>query len=178
MSELTTAARPYARAVFEIARDSKSFDTWSERLQFLAAVVSDSTMMQHLDAPKLTHQDRAKLIEDISSDYLDDKGSNFVKTLAENGRLELLGDISKLFEEYRSDSEGSIEASVVSATVLNEQQTQKIADALSKRLNRQVKIVSSTDPSLISGAIIRAGDLVIDGTVKGRLQNMTQVLVG
>ncbi len=178
MSELTTMARPYARAVFELARDSKSFDTWSERLQYLAAVVTDPAMMNVLDAPKLTHQERASMIEQVCSDYLDDKGNNFVRLIAENGRIELLSDIQKLFEEYRSDAEGSIEASVVSATELTEQQTKNIAEALSKRLDRQVKIVSSTDPDLISGAIIRAGDLVIDGSVKGRLQNMTQQIAG
>ncbi|MCB1757757.1 MAG: F0F1 ATP synthase subunit delta [Gammaproteobacteria bacterium] len=178
MSELTTAARPYARAVFEIARESESFDTWSNRLQFLAAVVKDPAMMRLLDAPKLTHQERASMVESVSADHLDEKGSNFVKTLAENGRLELLPDIAAIFEEYRADSEGSIEARVTSATELDEEQTRKIAEALSKRLQREVRIVSSVDPALISGAIIRAGDLVIDGSVRGRLQNLTQAIAG
>ena len=178
MSELTTMARPYARAVFELARDSKSFDTWSERLQYLAAVVSDSNMTNMLESPKLTHQERASLIESVCSDYLDDKGSNFVKLVAENSRIDLLPEISQIFEEYRADAEGSIEATVVSATEMTEQQTQKIAEALNKRLQRQVRVVSSTDPDLIAGAIIRAGDLVIDGTVKGRLQNLTQRIAG
>ena len=178
MSELTTMARPYARAVFELARDSKSFDTWSDRLQMLAAVVSDPEMMKTLEAPKLTHQQRASMIENVCSDYLDDKGNNFVRLISENGRIDLLTDIQQLFEEYRADAEGSIEATVVSATDLTEEQTQKIAEALNKRLQRNVRIVSSTDPDLIAGAIIRAGDLVIDGTVKGRLQNLTQQIGG
>ena len=178
MSELTTAARPYARAVFEIARDSKSFDTWSDRLQFLAAVLKDPAMTQLLDAPKLTHQKRASMVESVSSDHLDEQGLNFVKTLAENGRLDLLPDIAKLYEQYRAEAEGSIEATVISATELDEQQTRKIAEALSKRLQREVRIVSYTDPALIAGAIIRAGDLVIDGSVRGRLQNLTQAIAG
>ncbi len=174
MSELTTAARPYARAVFEMAREGESFDTWSESLQYLATIVSDSTMTQLLEAPKLTHQQRATMVEQVAGDKLDDQCSNFVKLLAENGRLELLGDIKALYEEYRADAEGAIEASVVSARKLTQQQTKNIAAALSKRLQRQVNIVSSIDKSLIAGAVIRAGDLVIDGSLKGRLQNMAQ----
>jgi F-type H+-transporting ATPase subunit delta len=178
MSELTTAARPYARAVFELARDSKSFDIWSERLQLLSAVVTDSTVVKLLDSPKMTFQEKAQLIEKVSSDYLDDKGQNFVRVLAENDRLILLKDIYKLYEQYRAESEGSIEASVVSAIELNEEQTQALVKALSKRLERKVKIVNTTDSSLIAGAIIRAGDLVIDGSVKGKLQNLTQTIAG
>jgi len=174
MSELTTMARPYARAVFELARDSKSLDVWSDRLQYLAAVVSDPAMTALLDTPQLTHQQRASTIEDICGEQLDESGRNFVRLIAENGRVDLMGDIQALFEEYRSEAQGSIEATVISASALNEEQTQKIADALSKRLERQVNVVSSIDPDLIAGAIIRAGDLVIDGSLKGRLQNLTQ----
>ena len=178
MSELTTAARPYAKAVYEIARDAQSYDTWSDRLQFLAAAVADPAFAQLLDKPKMTHAARADILGQVASDYLDEQGSNFVNLLAENNRLELLPAIQALFEEYRSDAEGSVEASVVSATELSDEQTQKIADSLSKRLNRTVRVNSTVDPELIAGAIIRAGDLVIDGSVRGKLQGLKQNIAG
>ncbi|MDO6459246.1 F0F1 ATP synthase subunit delta [Granulosicoccaceae sp. 1_MG-2023] len=178
MSELTTAARPYAKAVYEIARDSQSYDVWSDRLQFLAAAVADPALAKLLDKPKMTHAARAEMLRQVASDYLDENGSNFVNLLAENNRLELLPAIQALFEEYRSEAEGSVEADVVSATELTEEQAQKIADSLSRRMNRKVRIKSSVDPDLIAGAIIRAGDLVIDGSVRGKLQGLKQNIAG
>ena len=174
MSELTTAARPYARAVFEIARENSSFDIWSERLMYLASVIAEPSMNRLLAAPNLTHEKRAEIVEHVASDQLDKQGANLVKVLAENGRLRLLADISKIFEQYRADAEGLVEASVISAYELDKQQIKNIMEARSKRLQRQVKIVASIDPDLIAGAIIRAGDLIIDGSVKGRLQSLTQ----
>ncbi len=178
MSELTTAARPYARAVFELAHDSHSLETWSERLHNLAAIVSDATFKGIIDTPGLTHQKRAQMVIQVATDYLDESGINFVKVMSENRRLDLLGDVSIMFEQYRAESEGLIEANVISASELDDQQSKNIAEALSKRLQRQVIMNVTTDPSLISGVIIRAGDLVIDGSLTGKLQNLKQQLAG
>ncbi len=176
MSELTTAARPYAKAVFELARDDKSLDTWSERLRYLAAILSDVTFKRHLDTPGLTHQKRADMVTQVAADYLDELGINFVKLMAKNRRLNLLNDVSSMFEQYRAKSEGLVEASVISATELSEQQSNNIAESMSKRLQRDVIVSVKIDPSLISGAIIRAGDLVIDGSLTGKLKNLRQQL--
>ncbi len=174
MADFTTAARPYAKAVFEIARDSGKFDDWSNRLAVLGAIVDHPDMQERLDAPNLTQDDSAKMIETVASDVVNDNDSrNFIKLLAENNRMKLLGDISGIFEELRSEAEGEIEANVVSAFELTDTQRDTMAQALSKRLDRKVRIVSTVDDSLIGGAIIRAGDLVIDGSVKGRLEKMT-----
>lgn len=177
MADFTTAARPYAKAVFEIARDAGNFDDWSNRLAVLGAIVGHPEMQERLDSPNLTQADSARMVETVAADVVnDDHSRNFVKLLAENNRLKLLGDIGGIFEELRAEAEGEIEANVVSAFELTDAQRDKMADALSKRLDRKVRIVSSIDESLIGGAIIRAGDLVIDGSVKGRLDKMSHTV--
>jgi len=177
MADFTTAARPYAKAVFEIARDSGKFEDWSNRLAVLGAIVGHPDMQARLDAPNLTQDDAARMVETVASDVVNDSDSrNFVKLLAENNRMKLLGDIGGIYEDLRSEAEGEIEANVTSAFELTDAQRDKMAAALSKRLDRKVRIVSTVDESLIGGAIIRAGDLVIDGSVKGRLDKMTHAV--
>ncbi len=177
MADFTTAARPYAKAVFEIARDGGKFEDWSNRLSVLGAIVGHPEMQERLDAPNLTQADAARMVETVASDVVnDDDSRNFVKLLAENNRMKMLPDIGGIYEELRAEAEGEIEANVVSAFELTDEQRDKMATALSKRLDRKVRIVSSVDESLIGGAIIRAGDLVIDGSVKGRLDKMTHVV--
>lgn len=177
MADFTTAARPYAKAVFEIAREGSKFDEWSNRLSVLGAIVGHPEMQERLDAPNLTQADSARMVETVASDVVnDDDSRNFVKLLAENDRMKLLGDIGGIYEELRAEAEGEIEASVTTAFELTDEQRDKMAAALSKRLDRKVNIVSTVDTTLIGGAIIRAGDLVIDGTVKGRLDKMTHAV--
>jgi len=176
MADFTTAARPYAKAAFEIARDTAQYDAWSERLAFLAGAVQDETLSGALDAPGLTHNARAELIEKVSGDKLDNGGKNFIRLLAENNRLAMLPDIAGIYEVLRAEAEGEIEAHVTSAFELEDDQRDRIATALAKRLDRKVKIVSTVDKDLIGGAIIKAGDLVIDGSLKGRLNKMSQSL--
>lgn len=176
MADLTTAARPYARAAFESARDSSQFEHWSDALEMLSGVVADDTMAGALDSPGLTSVQRYDLIEKVAGDKLNDSSRNFVKLLSENNRLSLLPDIVKIFNELRSEAEGEIEAQVVSAFDLDDSQRNKIAEALAKRLNRKIRIVNTVDPDLLGGAIVKAGDLVIDGSIKGRLTKMTQSL--
>jgi len=176
MADFTTAARPYAKAAFEIARDTSQYDAWSERLVFLSSAVGDEKLRSALEAPGLTHNQRADMMEKIAGDQLDDRGKNFVRLLAENDRLALLPDIASIYETLKAEAEGEIEAHVISAFELKDDQAKRIADALAKRLNRKIKITSSIDKELIGGAIIKAGDLVIDGSLKGRLGKMTQSL--
>ena len=176
MADFTTAARPYAKAVFELAQESATFDDWSSRLAALTSIVDHPDMAVHLEAPSLTHQDRASLVEKVAGDVLDDGGRNFVRLLSENNRLAMMGDIHGIYEELRAEAEGEIEADVTTAYELTDAQREKMSAALSKKLDRKVRIVTTVDSSLIGGAIIKAGDLVIDGSVKGRLEKMTNSL--
>jgi len=146
MADFTTAARPYAKAVFEIARESGKYEDWSNRLAVLGAIVGHPEMQDRLDAPNLTQDDAAKMVETVASDVVNDNDSrNFIKLLAENNRMKLLGDISGIYEELRAEAEGEIEANVVSAFELTDAQRDKMAQALSKRLDRKVRIVSTVD---------------------------------
>ncbi len=176
MADFTTAARPYAKAVFEMAQDAKAFDGWSGKLAFWSALVQSPDMADRLAMPGLTHQDRATMIEKVSGDEMDDHGRNFIRLLSENNRLSLIPDIQGIYEILRSDAEGEIEATVTSAFELTDAQRDKIIAALSKRLDRKVRIVNEIDKDLIGGAIIRAGDLVIDGSLKGRVENLERVV--
>ena len=177
MADFTTAARPYAKAVFEMAQESSTFEDWSGRLAFWSALVTHPEMSERLDAPGLTHQDRATMIETVVGDDMTDHGRNFIRLLSENNRLALLPDVHVLYEQLRAEAEGEIEATVTSAFELTDTQRDNIIAALSKRLDRKVRIVSEIDKDLIGGAIIRAGDLVIDGSLKGRVENMERLVV-
>lgn len=176
MSELTTFARPYAGAAFSLAKAQKQFDRWSEMLKFMAAVAHDGGMRALLDNPRLSHEQRAEMFITVCEDQLDDEGRNFVKLLAENARLALLPEIAALYEFMRREAEGRVDAEVVSAHEISKAQTDAIARALKKRLGREVHLTTRTDENLLGGAIIHAGDLVIDGSIRGRLDKLSTVL--
>jgi len=172
MAETTTVARPYARAAFEAARESNSLPRWSEFLQLLAAVVSDSQMAELLGDPDLGSGAKCEAVLDVCADDLSDDGRNFIRTLAENRRLPVVPEIAVVFEKLRADAERTVEAEVISARKLTKDQEAQIAEALAKRLDRQVAIRNTIDKSLLGGAIIRAGDLVIDGSARGKLHKL------
>lgn len=176
MSELSTAARPYAKAVFELARDNNQLPEWSEKLAFLAIVARDPTMRALLDSPTLTTEQAAQLIVDIAGDTLDTAGQNLIRLLAENKRLVVLPQIADQFEQYKREAEGKIETEVVSAAPLSEAQKNEIAQALGTRLGREISLVCTIDEELIGGAVVRAGDLVIDGSIRGRLASLANAL--
>ncbi len=176
MSDLTTAARPYARAVFELARDTGGFAEWSDRLGLLAAVILDPQMSAILDAPNLGAAQRSELILKVCGDEVGEPGGNLVRLMAENGRLKLVAEVAALYEVLRAEAEGKVEAQVISAQPLSDEQRAAIAASLSKRLGSDVSLSVEIDEELLGGAIIRANDLVIDGSVRGRLNKLASQL--
>lgn len=178
MAERQTIARPYAEAVFQRAQDSKALQAWSDMLKLLAQVVADEQIGDLMADPDLSHERLTGLIVNVCGEGINADGTNFLKLLLENDRLSLLPEISTLFEKLKSDAEGTIEAHVVSAFALNEQQTNAISTALKARLGRDVTVSTEVDRSLLGGAVIRAGDLIIDGSVSGYLQDMSSQLKG
>ena len=177
MADQSIAARPYAKAVFEMAHEGGRYDDWSGRLGFWSGLIDNPEMSQRLESPGLTRRDKAKLIESvIGDDELDDESRNLIRLLADNDRLGAMRDIAALYEELRAEAQGEIEATVTSAFELDEAQRERIAESLGKRLNRKVRIVSEVDRDLIGGAIIRAGDLVIDGSLRGRVEKMNHAV--
>jgi len=169
-------ARPYARAAFSLAHEGGDMAGWSERLDLLARVAEDTRVSSALAAPRLTREQRAELMLSICEQQLDEPTRNLVRLLAENGRLGLLPDVAAQFEALRAEAEGRVDAYVRSATALSDEQQQRIADGLKKRLEREVRLHCEVDDSLVGGAVIRAGDLVIDGSLRGRLQRLASRL--
>ena len=172
MAEKTTVARPYARAVFEIARDSESFGDWSEFLERAAAVVSDPRVSGLIGNPAVTRGDLIDLLLEIVGDGAGEEGKNFLRLLAENGRLACIPEIGAEFEALRAEAENIVDVTVTSAVPLDEEQRSRFATSLRSKLGREVRLHCDTDASLLGGAIIRAGDLVIDGSLLGRLQRL------
>jgi F-type H+-transporting ATPase subunit delta len=170
-------ARPYARAVFELAKDQGQFKDWYDRLMLMAAVVSSPTMQALLDNPRLTRADTGELVIRACGEDLDDHAVNLVRILAENSRLSQLPMIAALYSQLRDEAEGTIEADVISATPLSDEQKTAIANALKKRLGRDVQLNCSVNEDLLGGALIRAGDLVIDGSALEHLRQLSSALV-
>ncbi|QSX37263.1 F0F1 ATP synthase subunit delta [Shewanella sedimentimangrovi] len=175
MAELTTIARPYAKAAFDFAIEKQAVDSWAEMLSF-AALVSENDTMRPLLAGSLASTKLAKLFIDVCGEQINEHGQNLIKVMAENGRLEVLPAVSQLFAEYRNEWAKEVEADVVSASELSSEQQQQISVSLEKRLARKVKLNCSIDAGLIAGVIIKAGDLVIDGSVRGKLTRLSDKL--
>jgi F-type H+-transporting ATPase subunit delta len=170
-------ARPYARAVFEVAKSQGRFQDLSEQLTLMAAVVSDATMKSVLANPRLTRADAGELVIRACGEAISESGINLARMLAENNRLSQLPMIAALYSELRDEAEGTIEADVVSAFPLSEAQKTAIVTALKKRLGRDVQLNCSVNQDLLGGAIIRAGDLVIDGSAAEHLRQLSSALV-
>ncbi len=170
-------ARPYARAVFELANSNGQLREWSERLALVAAVVSNDTMKMLLANPRLGKNAAAALVTRTCGDDISDDTVNLLNMLAENGRLGQLPMIAALFNRFRDDAEGTVEAEVISAMPLSEAQKNAIAEALKRRLGRDVQLNCSVNEDLVGGAVIRAGDLVIDGSAVEHLRQLSSALV-
>ena len=176
MAELTTLARPYAKAAFEYAQGKQQLAAWSAMLGLAAAVSADDTMQQVLKAPRLTSADKAATFNEVCGDKFDANAQNFISILAENDRIGLLNEIAALFEVYKAEQEKSVDVEVTSAFALSAEQQDKLAKVLSARLSREVRLHAAEDAALIGGVVIRAGDLVIDGSVRGKLAKLAEAL--
>ena len=176
MAELTTLARPYAKAAFEYAQAHQQLTNWSAMLGLAAAVAQDATMQRVLKAPRLTTTEKATTFIEVCGDKFDAQVRNFLSIVSENNRMELLPEIADMFELYKAEQEKSVDVDVTSAFALNDEQQDKLAKVLSARLGREVRLHAAEDASLIGGVVIRAGDLVIDGSVRGKLAKLAEAL--
>jgi F-type H+-transporting ATPase subunit delta len=176
MADKSTVARPYARAAFEEAKAGRRLAQWSRALQVGAAVVQDERVENLLGNPQVTPTELSQLVIDIAGPELDELGRNFVQTLADNRRLAYLPEISKIFDDLKDAEEGVVDVTVTSAAPLDEAQRKTLSEALAKKLKRDVRLHCDTDAKLIGGAVLRAGDLVIDGSLRSRLDRIAYEL--
>lgn len=175
MSELTTVARPYAKAAFDFAVEKNALDNWNVMLAFAAEVANNDDMKAFLTG-SATAEKAAEIFNSVCGDQLDDSGKNFIKVLAENDRLLALPAVLELFTELRADHEKVIDVDVVSATELGEAQQQSLIASLEKRFERKVNLSCSVNPDVVGGLVIKAGDTVIDGSVRSKLDRLAETL--
>ena len=175
MSEFITVARPYAKASFYFAVEHQSVERWQDMLAFAAEVTKNEQMAELLSGA-LAPETLAESFIAVCGEQLDENGQNLIRVMAENGRLNALPDVLEQFIHLRAVSEATAEVDVISAAALSEQQLAKISAAMEKRLSRKVKLNCKIDKSVMAGVIIRVGDMVIDGSVRGRLERLADVL--
>ena len=173
MSQALTLARPYARAAFALARDNGSYAPWSNALAFAARVAVDPQVVGLLGSPKLGNADAVSL---LAIDDASEQMRSFLALLADNRRLALLPEIAGLFEELRAEAERVVKARVTSAAALPAGELDTLKAALRKRFGREVELETAVDADLIGGAVIDAGDVVIDGSLRGKLDRLQATL--
>lgn len=174
MSDSITTARPYAKAIFEQALAEKKLANWSRYLSVLAYVASSNEGADFIANPNATTSQRIELLQAIC--HVDAEPStvgNLIHLLADNKRLALLPEIYMLYEEFKAEQEKTLDVEVISFSPVSAEQQQQMITSLSQRLQRKVSLNISLDPSLLGGAVIRAGDLVIDGSVRGKLNKLS-----
>jgi F-type H+-transporting ATPase subunit delta len=185
MADNHTVARPYAEAAFELAREQEKLDTWGEALALVAELTADGRVAKFLANPRLTDEQRLAFLtgliasaggEDSVLAGLDRYGANFLKLLVENERVYALPEIAEHYDALKDAIENTVEVTVTSATELSAEQKRSIVAALKERLGREVQLDTALDESLIGGAVIRAGDVVIDGSLRSRLTGLANAL--
>ena len=176
MAELTTLARPYAKAAFEYARAANALPQWSEMLTLAAAVAQQDAMVKAMGSPALTAQQKADAFVGVCGDQLNEQVANLVRTLADNKRLNLLPEVQQLFAALMAQLQKTVDVQVTTAFELSGELQDKLAKALSAKLDREVSLTAAVDQSLLGGALIKAGDLVIDGSVRGRLAKLAEAM--
>lgn len=175
MSAITTA-RPYARAAFGYARDGDELDAFSDMLETAATLVEDSRLRALLTDPRLTRARRTEMLETLGGDHFDAPMRQLLRILGERDRLPILPEIREQFEQLRADHERRLTAEVVSARELDPAQQERIRAALAERTGQTVELVAKTDEQLLGGAVVRAGDRVLDASLQRRLQQLAQSL--
>lgn len=180
MAESSNIARPYARAVFELAQQQDDLVGWSERLEVLTAIAADANIVHLANSPRISAGQLQELVLKVAADKLADKlneqAVNFVKLLAHNGRIGLLPDIARAYAARRAEAERVVEVEMITATEIDAHQRAQFTTALQSKLGRKVKLEFGVDRELVGGAVVRAGDWVIDGSVRAQLEQLVGAL--
>lgn len=176
MAEARTIARPYAEAVFRLARSNGKLQAWSAMLQLATAMAVDESMRAIIGNPKVPAKRLGELLLEVGSDKFDEEGRNFILLLAENGRIEILPEVSELFDQLKTQYEGVLEAKIISAFPVSDEQLKKLVADLESRFKRKIEATVSIDPELIGGVKVEIGDEVLDASVRGKLEAMAIAL--
>lgn len=176
MAELKTVARPYAKAAFEVAREQGHVTEWADMLSILAAVTADPKLKMALGNPAFSAEEKANALADVCAEVTTEQGKAFLLALADKKRLTLIPAISVLFHQFKLNFEKAVDVEFTSAFELSAEQAQALAASLTKRLDRTINLNNETDASLLGGVVIRTGDLIIDGSVRGKLAKLSEAI--
>lgn len=176
MVEAVTIARPYAMAVFRLAKERNALAKWSEMLALASAVLADAQMRAIIDDPKLLRSDVERLFLDVCGNRLDEHAINLIRLLIEYDRLLLLPEIARLYEDLKKEDEAILEAEITAAVKLDQKQVASMIQRLEARFGKKVTACVKVDPEILGGIRIHIGDIVIDASVRGRLQELATTL--
>lgn len=176
MAEELTIARPYAEAVFKIAKEKNTLSTWSEMLRIISEVANDEQIQSLVVNPNVPADKLNEIILDICGNKLNNEGKNLVALLIENDRIAVLPQLSGLYEQLKAEYEGILEANIISAYAISDKQLEKLVSVLENKFKCKIKTKVSIDPELIGGVKIEIGDEVIDSSVRGKLETMSIAL--
>jgi F-type H+-transporting ATPase subunit delta len=186
MADKNTIARPYAQAAFELAKDAGSLEQWASALDVARLLLSDGSVAKFLSTPKMTDAKRLDFLTGLIAAAgdkasvlggADKRGTNFLRVLLDNGRVAVLPEIAAHFAALKAEIENTVDVTVTSAAPLSSAQQQAIVKALRQRLGSNVKLSTEVNEKLIGGAVIRAGDVVIDGSLRSRLEKLSNALI-
>ena len=176
MAELSTLARPYAKAAFQAAVEAGALQAWSDMLAVASLVSEQDKVVEVLTNPGLTGEQQAQTFIEVCGDTLSTSGQSLISVLAENKRISLLPQIFEQFEHLKAELEKAVDVEIISAFEVTDDTKQKLTQALKAKLDKDVRVTTSVDSTLVGGAIIRAGDLVIDGSLKGKLAKLAEAM--
>ncbi|HTP95031.1 MAG TPA: F0F1 ATP synthase subunit delta [Burkholderiales bacterium] len=176
MAEALTIARPYAEAVFKLAREKNRLAAWADMLELIEAVTQDARVQARLGDPNLPAAQLTNLFLAVGGDRLDGDGRNFVKLLVESGRIAQLSEIRALFGELKAAEEGELKARISSAFPLSDEQLKQLLQKLETKYRRKISAEVEVDPELIGGVKLEVGDQVMDASVRGALDKMAHAL--
>ena len=176
MAELATLARPYASAVFDLARERGQLDRWARLLRLLAAALDVAAMRSLVETPSKADAAKAREFAAVLGDDIDDAGRSFLNVVAANKRLALLPEIQRQFEALKAAAEKTLDVEITAATGLSDAELRQFASVLERRFAQRVDVTARVDAALLGGAVIRAGDTVFDGSVRGKLDKLAESL--
>ncbi|MES2552531.1 MAG: F0F1 ATP synthase subunit delta [Pseudomonadota bacterium] len=178
MAEAITIARPYATAIFRMAKEQNALAAWSDQLALLAAIANDAQMKVIIDDPKLPSSELERMVLAIGTGKLNEQAVNLVKLLIENNRLVIIADIAAAYEELKALDEGSLDAEITAAAQPTDAQVKTLVKQLETKFGKKIEVQVKLDPELIGGIKIVVGDTVIDASVRGQLQELAYTLKG
>ena len=176
MAEISTIARPYAVAIFNLAKEENALSEWSDMLSLMSGIIENDDINSFIIDSKVLDTDREKLILNICGDKINASGQNLIKLLVEYKRLSILSEITLLFEELKAKDEGVIEAEIIMANQPDKKMVENLLKSLEKRFNKKIEGKVVIDKSIVGGTKIIVGDTVIDASVRGQLDNLAYTL--